>query len=588
MRLRYTLLFVAVFFINMRNTFSQSFYDLSTIQKIEINFSQSNWDYVLDTAKQGRDEYIMSNWVKINGVQFDSAGVKYKGCSSYDSAQAKNPFHINLSRFKNQKYNGVTSIKLSNQMYDPSMIREVLSYDILKNYMHCSKSNFAQVYVSGSYIGLYQNTEPVNKKFCGDHFFSSTNTFIECNTCDVMGGSGSGLSYMGSDSLFAYPDVYILESKYGWNDLIKLSDTVTSFPLSFDENIDVDRVIWMLAFNNVLVNLDSYSGDFIHNYFVYKDNSLHYNPIIWDLNLSFGGFAISPNPDTCTVIEQQQYILFAPCRNDNTLCPLNDRVFENPTYKKMYVAHAKTICDEMFASNLYISKATSLQNTIDTAVISDPNKLYSYSAFQNGLTADIYDPLFYKYIPGISNLMSGRVAFLNNTPEFIQAAPTISSINPLPATPYFNSNVTITSNVVNTNMVYLGLRYSVQNKFKRVLMYDDGLHNDGVAGDNIYGVSIPVLSGTIQYYVYAENNNAGIFSPQRAEHEFYTIVASAMPPNAGDIVINELLAKNNHKERDEYGEREDWIELYNNSSQLIHNHINDEPRVITDIEPQAS
>ncbi|MBK7818515.1 MAG: hypothetical protein IPJ60_13975 [Sphingobacteriaceae bacterium] len=39
---------------------SQNFYDINTIQKIEISFNQSNWDYILDTAKQGSDSYTMS------------------------------------------------------------------------------------------------------------------------------------------------------------------------------------------------------------------------------------------------------------------------------------------------------------------------------------------------------------------------------------------------------------------------------------------------------------------------------------------------------------------------------------------------
>ena len=53
---------------------AQNFYAVDTIQQIEINFSQPNWDYILDTSKQGSDGYTMAQWVKINGVQFDSVG----------------------------------------------------------------------------------------------------------------------------------------------------------------------------------------------------------------------------------------------------------------------------------------------------------------------------------------------------------------------------------------------------------------------------------------------------------------------------------------------------------------------------------
>ena len=44
----------------VNNSSAQSFYDINTIQAIEITFSQSNWDYMLDTAKAGSDGFSAS------------------------------------------------------------------------------------------------------------------------------------------------------------------------------------------------------------------------------------------------------------------------------------------------------------------------------------------------------------------------------------------------------------------------------------------------------------------------------------------------------------------------------------------------
>ena len=104
---------------------AQNFYDQSTIQIIEIQFAQSNWDYQLDTAKAGAEGYVMAASVTINGVYFDSVGVKYKGNSSYNPTYNKNPLHIELDVFKSQSYLGIKDIKLGNNYADPSMIREV-------------------------------------------------------------------------------------------------------------------------------------------------------------------------------------------------------------------------------------------------------------------------------------------------------------------------------------------------------------------------------------------------------------------------------------------------------------------------------
>ncbi len=555
------------------NASAQSFYDINTIQKIEIYFSQSNWDYQLDTAKAGLDEPIMAQWVKINGIQYDTVGVKYKGNSSYSAGNIKNPVHISLDEYKSHSYQGFKDVKLGNNYADPSMIREVLSYDILKNYMDCPRSNFAQLYINGSYIGLYSNDEAINKKFCGDHFYSSNNVFIKCNpivapTAAIKSNLKTIPSATDSSSYFNF---YELKSNAGWNDLVALTNSVSVSTTSLSSIMDMDRAIWMLAYNNVLVNLDSYTGAFAQNYYLYKDKTQRYNPIMWDLNMSFGGFPFVGSSNTSmgslSITNQQQ--LSATIHATDVYWPLINDVMANPMYKRMYIAHMRTIINEMFSSNLYQTKATQLQAIIDTAVQSDVNKFYSYVQFQNAMTNN-YSVGSYS-VPGISNLMTARVAYLSGTSDFTATTPTITTPVLNNTSPVYNTSVSVASQVINTNSnaVYLGYRYDVTDKFTRVLMYDDGLHNDGASGDDVYGVDIPVLSGSIQYYIYAENNNAGIFSPQRAEHEYYVITANTATPGLGSLVINEFLADNTLLQKDEYSNREDWIEIYNTTNTLL-------------------
>jgi len=54
-------------------------------------------------------------------------------------------------------------------------------------------------------------------------------------------------------------------------------------------------------------------------------------------------------------------------------------------------------------------------------------------------------------------------------------------------------------------------------------MFDDGLHGDGLANDHIYGLTIKCDPVNSQFYIYAENDNAGSFSPSRAAFKYYTI-----------------------------------------------------------------
>ena len=546
---------------------AQNFYDQSTIQKIEIVFSQTNWDYQLDTSKAGAEGYIMAQSVTINGVYFDSVGVKYKGNSSYNPTYNKNPLHIELDGFKNQSYLGIKDIKLGNNYADPSMVREVLGYDILKNYMHCPQANFAKVYINGAYHGVYSNAESIGKQFYSDHYYSSGNTAIKCNPIvNPSSNTKSNLKYFTTGDSSNYFNFYELKSNYGWNYLRALADTVTNQQSRFTNNLDVDRVIWMLAFNNVNVNLDSYSGAFCQNYYLYKDNTNHYNPTIWDLNMCFGGFPYlgvsNSSLAQLSITNMQQ--LPVNIHASDAYWPMINIINANPQYKKMMVAHMRTIVNEFIANNTYVTRVQQFQSLIDTSVQSDSYKFYTYTQFQNGLTGNTSVGSY--SVPGISNLMSARLTFLQGTTDFGYTTPTITAVAASSATPALNATVTITANVVNTNTVYLGYRNDITKKFTRVLMYDDGAHNDGISGDNVYGADLVISSTLAQYYIYAENTNAGIFSPERAEHEYYTLQTNISQPNAGQVVINEFLAVNQSGATDEEGKNEDWIEFYNTSN----------------------
>jgi hypothetical protein len=100
-------------------------------------------------------------------------------------------------------------------------------------------------------------------------------------------------------------------------------------------------------------------------------------------------------------------------------------------------------------------------------------------------------------------------------------------------------------------------------------MYDDGMHNDGAAGDQVFGAGFTISGPEVQYYLYAENNNTGAFLPERAEHEFLSLTVQAEPAEAGDLVLNEYLPANNTGITNEKGSKKDWIEIYNRSSKTI-------------------
>jgi len=556
--------------VSKTNIAQTDFYDLSSIQKIEIFFSQPNWDYQLDTAKLGSGGYIIADWVKINSTQFNTVGVKYKGNSSYDSTYRKNPFHIELDNVIPQSYQGIKDIKLANCYADPSMIREVLSYYILGHYMIAPRANFAQVYVNGGYIGLYANTESIGKSFCSQNFNISGSTLISCSPRVIPApNTKSNLKFIPGADSSAYYNFYEIKSDYGWNELVALCDLVTNDPSEIEDVMNIDRLLWILAYNIVLVNFDSYTGVFAQNYYLYKDATNRYNPIVWDLNMSFGGFPFIGNSNTSmgglTIAQMKQ--LSPTVHASDPYWPLINIVMNNPIFRKKYFAHMRTIVSEMFSNNHYIEVAQNIQQIIDTAVQSDLNKFFTCEQFQNGLTTD-YPVLNYQ-VPGIANLMTARMSYLQSHQEFIAAGPQIIKVLPENSNPVYNSTVTVRAEVLNAASVLLGYRLNSSGNFIMLVMNDDGMHNDGAANDNVYAASFTFTSSFAEYYVVGLNNAAASFMPERAEFEFYTLESSLQTPAPGEVVINEFIAKNNSGFLSEYGEYADWIELYNNTNEPL-------------------
>lgn len=518
-------LFLLVFWACTSAFAQDTFYSRDAIQKIEVFFSQPDWNHQMHVLKITTEGYLKADSVRINGIRFRNVGVKYKGNSSYDSTVLKNPLHIALDKYEDQDYQGYNDIKLSNCYHDPSMIREVLSYQILANYMECAQANFAKVWINGIQFGLYSNIEDVGKGFCARRFKSSkSNTFFKCSPLITPGpNTKSNLKYLGEDSTL-YANYYEMKSAKGWNQFISLCSTATQNAAALGQVLDMDRFIWMLAYDNVLVNLDSYMGAFAQNYYLFRDNNGIFNPIVWDLNMSFAGFPFAGSGNsslgTLSIANAKQFPI--NIHQTDPYWPVINAVQANSRYKKMYQAHMRSMVNEVFANSLYDTLASHLRGLVDTAVAGDPNKFFTHTQFQNAMTEDISVGNY--SVPGIRNLMSARTTYLLARPEISAASPLIS--NQIAVYSEANGEATITASFTNHSdtAVYLGFRADSSKKFQRIRMYDDGLHGDGIAGDQVYGISFFTNPQLAHYYLYAENENAASFLPQRAEFEYFTLL----------------------------------------------------------------
>ena len=535
-------------------SFSQDVFDIG-VRQIEIFFNEPNWDDSLDIFYANNNgQRLIADSILIDGLKDENVGVKYKGNSSYNINNSKNPMNIKLDYINNgQSIDGYNVIKLSNGFRDPSFIREVLTYEMARNYMPSPKATYANVYVNGVLIGLYTCVQSIDDDFTNEHFYERKGPFFKAeNTGITVPGCFGQLGILEYyQDTNCYKRAYEMQSSNDWGKLGDFLDTLNNYFTEVESVFDVDRALWMMAFENLTVCLDGPINSIPHNFYLFKDNNGRFSPLLWDMNMAFGSFTnglVQPVTNT----DLQELDIF---HNINTLNNrLTNSLFSSDRYKRMYVAHMRTILNEQFLNNDYILRANELQQIIDTDVSVDPNTFYSYNEFTNNITASVgVNPII-----GLSELMSSRIQYLQSLPEFTSSYPTITNLNTTSFAPH--TTVNITAEISNSNYAYLGYRFKFADKFQKIQLFDDGQNGDGVAGDGVFGATIDVDARDIQYYFYAENNDAGIFSPERAEKEFHQL------PVVSGLVINEIMAGNSFSVPDQDGEYDDWVELYNGNN----------------------
>lgn len=557
---------------------AQSLYRLDSIQEIRIYFAEADWDARLDSLKKNTpDERLVAPYAMLNGVRFDSVGVRYKGNSSYSPTRNKNPFNIKLDHvIDGQHYEGFKILKLSNGFMDPSFLREVLGYFICRQYLPASRANFMRVYVNDAYIGLYTNVEHAGDGFLEANYLSSSGAYFQCDRADVPvsippsctpANPGSALRYTSPDSA-CYYNQYELESEHGWASLLNLLKMLNQSPATIAEVLNVDRALWMLALNNAYVNLDSYSGSG-HNYLIYQMANGRYQCLPWDLNEFYGAFT---NAGTGGSLNVQQMRELDPLLHlNNPDRPLVSKLLLQPAYQRRYLAHLQTIFDDLAASGHYDSLGSSLQALIRQDVERDVNKFFSLDAFNQNLRMDFrIGGGGGKTYPGLTKFSAERLAFTTAHPRLQYVRPAIGSPAHSPDTVSATGGVAIAAEVFDATTIQLFYRYDPAEVFVALPMFDDGQHGDGAAGDHRFGTIVPMNGRSLlQYYLYAENEQLASLSPPRAEFEFHQLVSGSTKPRKGALRINEILASNVTGTTDESGDREDWIELYNTTDETI-------------------
>jgi hypothetical protein len=142
--------------------------------------------------------------------------------------------------------------------------------------------------------------------------------------------------------------------------------------------------------------------------------------------------------------------------------------------------------------------------------------------------------------------------------------PQIRDVFHFPPSPATGQPVVVTGRIFDDGAISNAeLLYDAGTGFTPVAMADDGMSGDGEAGDGIWGGEIPGQSSAVEvrYYLSATDDLAAIsLEPPAAPDSTYSFMAGFEAP---PLFLNEFMASNDTTIADEWGEFDDWVEIYN-------------------------
>lgn len=504
-------------------------FDPAYLRTMDVTFHDPGYHSILVDSWVNETGVRLPATVLFDGLFYSNVMVRYKGNSTFaipnNNNNPKVPYNLDFNdSVPGQFVMGYRKVKLANAAFDPTFAKEITAYDIYRRYLPSPQANLMRLNVQGNYLGLYVNTEAVDSKFLMKHFGESDGALFKCDPIQQFGQSGgatgnSDLTWLGSDTTL-YSDHYKLRSEHGWEELVELIDVLNNDPLNLDTILNIDRVLWAFAVNQVIANLDTYNGLFQHNYYLYQTGDGLFQMIPWDVSESFVGALLQFNQNFNELYEYDPYNGY-----NSFWTPLSLVLTSNPNshYGKIYTAHMRTVLNESLDAQTIFGFVDSLQNLGLAAATADQNKFFGMNAYSSNVTSEFIVPFVFS-AAGITSTVDLRKPHLESLPSFSAAPPVVADPMVLPQQGAQGANY-VTVQVSNASSVELMATISPYNsKFVAVPMVDDGTNGDLLAGDNFYTAAFPWYMGgnQVKFYVRATNADATMLNPERAEYEFWT------------------------------------------------------------------
>lgn len=532
-------------------------FDDAEVPRIDLTISQSNLQSLYADPESNVEYYAVFNFTRGDSIEgpYD-VGLRFRGDTIRH--KQKKYFRISFNSIDdNFDLHGIEKMDLNAEVNDPSLVRSKLGWELFR-YLGVpgSRSNHVLLYINNDFYGVYLNTEHIDERYAKSRFNNNDgNLYRNLFPADLvyLGASQDEYKYK-----YDGRRAYALRTNEDWDDYADLTELITTLDqLSGDQLkgeleqlINVQQFLKAMAVDVMAGNWDGYSGD-KNNYYIYRDQVTgRFEYIPYNLENSFGIDFRETDWSTQSIYNWNL-----------NLRPLYEKILAVDEYKAQYTHYIRRLAEYLSSTELK-DELTRWGEQISGFVALD-----TYYPLDWGFTTTDFDGAMTGgwgvHVPyGVQQFITARSASALSECIVADAFPLFSHVRVKPRTDRVDLDWSVEDDESGFTTT---LHYRVDNGSWVTLLKDIPTETDPVSGIFTYRDTIRLTGDTSQVELYFTVVDQG---GQMNRYPDTSMVIS-YPLFTGPLYLNEFMASNKNTNMDEFGEFDDWVEIYNGSDQPV-------------------
>lgn len=533
------------------------------IPSVYITLPADSLVAILDWNNTESNYHYHARFIFDNGTirdTMENVGFRLRGNTSRSSQ--KKSFKVSFNTYESgRKYHGLEKMNLNGEHNDPTISRAKFCWELYRQAgIPASRANHVELYINGDFFGLYVNVEHIDEVFVKKRFNNNNGNLYKCLWPADLAykGQNPDLYKETAGSRRTY-DLKINTAADDYSDLATFIDilnrtSLSSLPCELEKVFDVNSYLKVMAMDILTANWDG--PIFNKNNFYLYHNTLtdKFVYIPYDLDNTFGIDWFQIDWGIRNIYQWG---------NDTEARPIYERILQVPMYRARFSYFINEYAQQLLHPHTLFPYIDSVKTQITPSAANDTYRTLDYGftllefqqAFDQALSAN--------HLPyGIKDFVTARQSGVSRQVQLADMTPLIF----LHKQHFVGGVMRWEIQVLDEKLLKdVQVVYQLDSSPQVVANFrDDGMQGDSIAGDHIWTTEVnwSMPANELSFHFTAEDSTGHSGrAPFCGESQLRL---------TSDLVINEFMANNDTIIADEFGEYEDYIELFNAGTQPIY------------------